>query len=63
MRYRLRTLLIVLALGPPVLAVMWWWVANTVPEFFGFLVVCGAYLGVAYFITRAARRSSESRWR
>jgi hypothetical protein len=24
MRYRLRTLLIVLALGPPVLAVCWW---------------------------------------
>jgi hypothetical protein len=24
MRYRLRTLLIVLALGPPVLAGMWW---------------------------------------
>ena len=24
MRYRLRTLLIVLALGPPVLAVAWW---------------------------------------
>jgi hypothetical protein len=31
LRYRLRTLLIVLALGPPVLAVVWWntpeWVA------------------------------------
>jgi hypothetical protein len=24
MRYRLRTLLIVLALGPPVLAIVWW---------------------------------------
>lgn len=25
MRYRLRTLLIVLAIGPPVLAVIWWY--------------------------------------
>ena len=25
MRYRLRTLLIVLALGPPVLAAVWWY--------------------------------------
>ena len=24
-RYKLRTLLIVLALGPPVLAGLWWW--------------------------------------
>ena len=28
MRYRLRTLLIVLALGPPVVAVAWWQYAN-----------------------------------
>jgi len=25
MRYRLRTLLIVLVLGPPMLGVAWWW--------------------------------------
>jgi hypothetical protein len=28
MRYRLRTLLIVLAVGPPVLAVAWWCLAS-----------------------------------
>jgi hypothetical protein len=32
MRYRLRTLLIVLALGPPLIAMAWWMLTSVQPE-------------------------------
>ena len=46
-RYRLRTLLILLAIGPPVLAVLWFWFVPAVvfwvmPKTFAMAVVTGA---------------------
>jgi membrane associated rhomboid family serine protease len=60
MRYRLRTLLIVLAVGPPVLATLWWAVRNvTFPEFRDIAVAAealgGAMLGVVLLAFVAAR--------
>jgi hypothetical protein len=48
MRYRLCTLLIVLALGPPVLAGAWWAGPTVAAVVFGFLVfvACIAAVGV-----------------
>ena len=40
LRYRLRTLLIVLALGPPVLAGVWWYVSKLFED--GTAAVAGA---------------------
>jgi hypothetical protein len=55
MRYRLRTLLIVLALGPPVLAGAWWainrgWLQFTLPA----LLVIAFPFGLAYVASRFA---------
>ena len=39
MRYRLRTVLILMAVGPPTIAVLWWVVTD-----FEYLVTFGAFL-------------------
>jgi hypothetical protein len=58
MRYRLRTLLIVLALGPPVLAGGWRWLANG--DLLGFVIytiwlAAAAWFGYRLRVTLAAR--------
>jgi hypothetical protein len=62
LRYKLRTLLIVLALGPPVLAGLWfariWGLANidvAVPMFLGL----GVYLSIAMLAVVLYLRSSH----
>jgi hypothetical protein len=47
MRYRLRTLLIVLALGPVVIAGLWWAIQD--PESASFVLVLGAIPGLVIF--------------
>jgi len=50
MRYRLRTLMILLAIGPPVLAVLWLWVLPLTPTSFGDAVLIGAIDGTAVLL-------------
>jgi hypothetical protein len=50
LQYRLRTLLIVLALGPPALAVLWLWILPLAPKSFGDAVVIGSLDGMAVLL-------------
>ena len=50
MRYRLRTLLILLALGPPALAVLWLWILPLTPQSFGDAVLIGSIDGTAVLL-------------
>ena len=50
MRFRLRTLLIVLALGPPVLAMLWLWILPLTPKSFGDAVLIGSIDGTAVLL-------------
>jgi len=50
MRFRLRTLLIVLAVGPPLLAVAWLWILPLTPTSFGDAVLIGAIDGTAVLL-------------
>jgi hypothetical protein len=71
MRFRLRTLLIVLALGPPVLAVAWWSVrtgalrrfdlsADMLAQgFLGFALVGCAVAAAAFVMARCAAAFSK----
>jgi hypothetical protein len=69
-RYKLRTLMIVLALGPPVLAVTWWaglLIVEFAPrprsfaETFTCLLVCGLLMFAigGVFVERHARRQRQ----
>ena len=55
MRYRLRTLLIVLALGPPILAAAWW-ATKTLTDTAVFIVVLGIAAAVPLFFRAVKAR-------
>ena len=64
MRYRLRTLLIVLALGPPVLAGAWIardWIPADIEAAVGMLSALGIYLGIVTLAVVLHLRSSSHR--
>jgi hypothetical protein len=50
MRYRLRTLLILLALGPPMLATLWLFVLPLTPKTYGDAVLIGSINGTAVLV-------------
>jgi hypothetical protein len=55
MRFRLRTLLIVLALGPPMIA-FWWFYLEGLDEFIGWMTFIGilslAYWSLGFWLSR-----------
>jgi len=63
MRYRLRTLLIVLALGPPLIALEWWYLKES-PFALLALEVVGLYvtLRLLYLILWSFERLYDALW-
>ena len=55
MRFRLRTLMIVLALGPPILAAAWW-ATKTLTDTAVFIVVLGIAAAVPLFFRAVKAR-------
>ncbi|HEY2413901.1 MAG TPA: hypothetical protein VGI40_16740 [Pirellulaceae bacterium] len=56
MRYRLRTLLIVLAVGPAVLAVAWFYPEIAIPMMIGWPLLYGLVLFMDWFVTTSNNR-------
>jgi len=56
MRYRLRTLLIVLGLAPPLLAVAWVYPEIFIPVAIGWPLLYGIVLFMDWFVTTPNRR-------
>jgi hypothetical protein len=54
MRYRLRTLMIVLALGPPVIALAWWYGRVAIGVFLLAILVCPELIFGAFVYTFGA---------